>query len=177
MKHLKDRGIGVLITDHNVRETLEIIHRAYIMHDGQVLMEGTPGEVVANKDVRRVYLASGSACNAASQDPAGLDAVVGRSYFVSTRKATPRNYTTPDAKPIDRSGPGPLIGTVWPSGPRLDLRQSQTLVMTPQLRQAIQLLQYSNIEVATFVEQELERNPLLERDEVSDAPIGRAGGT
>jgi RNA polymerase sigma-54 factor len=57
-------------------------------------------------------------------------------------------------------------------GPRLDLRQSQTLVMTPQLRQAIQLLQYSNVEVATFVERELERNPLLERDEAADAPIG-----
>src|ERR1700722_11583958 len=53
-------------------------------------------------------------------------------------------------------------------GPRLDLRQSQTLVMTPQLRQAIQLLQFSNIEVTAFVEQELERNPLLERDESSD---------
>ena len=54
--HLKDRGIGVLITDHNVRETLEIIDRAYIMHDGQVLMEGRPDEVVAHEDVRRVYL-------------------------------------------------------------------------------------------------------------------------
>ncbi|MGI4976745.1 MAG: LPS export ABC transporter ATP-binding protein [Janthinobacterium lividum] len=54
--HLKDRGIGVLITDHNVRETLEIIDRAYIMHDGQVLMEGDPQEVVAHEDVRRVYL-------------------------------------------------------------------------------------------------------------------------
>jgi len=54
--------------------------------------------------------------------------------------------------------------------PRLDLRQSQTLVMTPQLRQAIKLLQYSNIEAAAFVEEELERNPLLERDEVGDAP-------
>jgi RNA polymerase sigma-54 factor len=50
-------------------------------------------------------------------------------------------------------------------GPRLDLRQSQTLVMTPQLRQAIQLLQFNNLEAAAFVEQELERNPLLERDE------------
>jgi lipopolysaccharide export system ATP-binding protein len=56
VRHLKDRGIGVLITDHNVRETLEIIDRAYIMHDGQVLMEGRPHEVVAHKDVRRVYL-------------------------------------------------------------------------------------------------------------------------
>ncbi len=56
VKHLKDRGIGVLITDHNVRETLEIIDRAYIMHDGQLLMEGLPHEVVAHEDVRRVYL-------------------------------------------------------------------------------------------------------------------------
>ena len=53
---LKNRGIGVLITDHNVRETLEIIDRAYILHDGQVLMEGRPEEVVAHEDVRRVYL-------------------------------------------------------------------------------------------------------------------------
>ena len=56
VSHLKDRGIGVLITDHNVRETLEIIDRAYILHDGQVLMEGRPQEVVAHEDVRRVYL-------------------------------------------------------------------------------------------------------------------------
>ena len=53
---LKKRGIGVLITDHNVRETLEIVDRAYILHDGQVLMSGTPGEVVDNENVRRVYL-------------------------------------------------------------------------------------------------------------------------
>jgi lipopolysaccharide export system ATP-binding protein len=56
VRHLKDRGIGVLITDHNVRETLEIIDRAYILHDGQVLMEGAPDEIVAHEDVRRVYL-------------------------------------------------------------------------------------------------------------------------
>jgi len=56
VSHLKDRDIGVLITDHNVRETLEIIDRAYILHDGQVLMEGKPEEVVAHVDVRRVYL-------------------------------------------------------------------------------------------------------------------------
>jgi lipopolysaccharide export system ATP-binding protein len=56
VSHLKDRAIGVLITDHNVRETLEIIDRAYIMHDGQVLMEGAPHEVVAHEGVRRVYL-------------------------------------------------------------------------------------------------------------------------
>ena len=55
-------------------------------------------------------------------------------------------------------------------GPRLDLRQSQSLVMTPQLRQAIKLLQFNNIEAAAFVEEELERNPMLERDERSDEP-------
>ncbi|MCR9124936.1 MAG: LPS export ABC transporter ATP-binding protein [Rhodobacteraceae bacterium] len=53
---LKTRGIGVLITDHNVRETLEIVDRAYILHDGQVLMSGSPAEVVENENVRRVYL-------------------------------------------------------------------------------------------------------------------------
>jgi len=56
VSHLKDRGIGVLITDHNVRETLDVIDRAYIIHDGMVLMEGTPSDVVGNEDVRRVYL-------------------------------------------------------------------------------------------------------------------------
>ncbi|SPF79365.1 LPS export ABC transporter ATP-binding protein [Pseudoprimorskyibacter insulae] len=53
---LKKRGIGVLITDHNVRETLEIVDRAYILHDGTVLMSGAPDEVVRNENVRRVYL-------------------------------------------------------------------------------------------------------------------------
>ncbi|SHK20081.1 lipopolysaccharide export system ATP-binding protein [Shimia gijangensis] len=53
---LKKRGIGVLITDHNVRETLEIVDRAYILHDGKVLMSGTPDDVVENENVRRVYL-------------------------------------------------------------------------------------------------------------------------
>ncbi|MCF6273150.1 MAG: LPS export ABC transporter ATP-binding protein [Rhodobacteraceae bacterium] len=56
VSHLKDRGIGVLITDHNVRETLEIVDRAYILHDGTVLMSGTPEEVVQDENVRRVYL-------------------------------------------------------------------------------------------------------------------------
>ena len=53
---LKKRGLGVLITDHNVRETLEIVDRAYILHDGGVLMSGTTEEVVRDENVRRVYL-------------------------------------------------------------------------------------------------------------------------
>jgi len=54
--HLKDRGIGVLITDHNVRETLDLIDRAYILHEGRLMMEGVPQEIVAHEGVRRVYL-------------------------------------------------------------------------------------------------------------------------
>ncbi len=56
VQHLTRRGIGVLITDHNVRETLELVDRAYIIHDGQLLTEGTPEQIIANEDVRRVYL-------------------------------------------------------------------------------------------------------------------------
>ena len=56
VSQLKHRGLGVLITDHNVRETLDIIDRAYILHGGSVLMEGTPEKIVASKEVRKVYL-------------------------------------------------------------------------------------------------------------------------
>ena len=56
VRHLKQRGIGVLITDHNVRETLGICDRAYILADGAVLAQGTPGDLLENPDVRRVYL-------------------------------------------------------------------------------------------------------------------------
>jgi lipopolysaccharide export system ATP-binding protein len=59
VSQLKDRGLGVLITDHNVRETLEIVDRAYILHDGKVLMSGTRDEVVRDENVRRVYLGEG----------------------------------------------------------------------------------------------------------------------
>jgi lipopolysaccharide export system ATP-binding protein len=54
--YLKGRGIGILITDHNVREMLDIVDRASIIYEGQVLFEGSPDEVTANEDVRRVYL-------------------------------------------------------------------------------------------------------------------------
>ena len=56
VRHLTSRGIGVLITDHNVRETLGLIDRAYIIHSGRVLMEGKPEEIVASEEVRRLYL-------------------------------------------------------------------------------------------------------------------------
>ena len=56
IRYLAGRGIGILITDHNVRETLDIIDRASIIHAGQVLAEGSPSEILANQEVRRVYL-------------------------------------------------------------------------------------------------------------------------
>jgi lipopolysaccharide export system ATP-binding protein len=54
--HLKERGIGVLITDHNVRETLRITDRAYIVHDGVIFRSGTPDSLAADEDVKRIYL-------------------------------------------------------------------------------------------------------------------------
>lgn len=56
IKYLKTKNIGVLITDHNVRDCLDIVDRAYILHDGHVLMEGTPEEIINHEDVRRIYL-------------------------------------------------------------------------------------------------------------------------
>ena len=56
IRTLKDRGIGVLITDHNVRETLAICERAYIVSEGSVIAEGTPQEILENETVRQVYL-------------------------------------------------------------------------------------------------------------------------
>ncbi len=60
---LKNRGIGVLITDHNVQETLQIVDRAYILHDGKVLMSGPTEEVVRDENVQRVYLRAGFRVN------------------------------------------------------------------------------------------------------------------
>lgn len=56
ISHLRDRGIGVLITDHNVRETLDICERAYIVNEGKIICAGTPAEILSNKQVREVYL-------------------------------------------------------------------------------------------------------------------------
>ena len=56
VRHLTERGIGVLITDHNVRETLDLVERAYVIYEGQVLTQGNPQEIINNEDVRRVYL-------------------------------------------------------------------------------------------------------------------------
>jgi len=56
VSHLKDRNIGVLITDHNVRDTLDIVDRAYIIYDGKVLMEGEPSDIIGSPEVREVYL-------------------------------------------------------------------------------------------------------------------------
>jgi lipopolysaccharide export system ATP-binding protein len=56
VRHLTRRGIGVLITDHNVRETLGLVDRAYIVHSGKILMEGGADDIVNSQEVRRLYL-------------------------------------------------------------------------------------------------------------------------
>jgi lipopolysaccharide export system ATP-binding protein len=127
VKELKTRNIGVLITDHNVRETLDIVDRASIIYDGRVLFAGSPEDLVA--------------------DP--MSAV---SIWAKASRSDPMSLA-----------------------PRLDLRQSQSLVMTPQLQQAIKLLALSNLEIETFIAEELEKNPLLdagggEEREPAEAP-------
>jgi ABC-type (unclassified) transport system, ATPase component len=59
IEHLRDRGLGVLITDHNVRETLDVCEKAYIVSHGNLIAEGTPAEVLQNEHVRQVYLGEG----------------------------------------------------------------------------------------------------------------------
>jgi len=77
IRYLKGRNIGILITDHNVRETLGIVDRAYILHDGQVLMSGTVAEVVRDEAVRRVYLGQSFGAPLETGRPQGLN-LVGR---------------------------------------------------------------------------------------------------
>jgi lipopolysaccharide export system ATP-binding protein len=67
--HLKSRGIGVLITDHNVRETLKITDRAYILREGEVFRSGTPGQLASDEEVRRVYLGEGFRLDEDSAEP------------------------------------------------------------------------------------------------------------
>jgi ABC-type multidrug transport system ATPase subunit len=113
LQALKKREIGVLITDHNVRETLELVDRACIIYDGQVLFAGSP--------------------EALSPIPTCAASISARASSFSD-------------------------GT----GPRLELRQSQSLVMTPPAQQAIRLLALSNLEIEGFIAEEIEKNPLLD---------------
>ena len=122
----------MLITDHNVRDTLEIIDRAYILHDGAVLREGTP----AGDRGRR-------------GGPAGL----------SRRAVQPLGAAMSFAPGI-----------------RLELRQQQSLVLTPQLQQAIRLLQMSNFELRQRVDQEVAENPFLQRSDREAPPAAPTAG-
>ena len=147
VRHLTNRGIGVLITDHNVRETLGLTDRAYIIYSGEVLMEGRADDIVNNPDVRRLYLGRGVPALSRLKP--------------QNRLATPRPillYTEKKQESDQFSQPRPMA-----LSQRLQLRQSQALVMTPQLMQAIKLLQLSNLDLVAYVEAELERNPLLDR--------------
>ena len=128
---LKKRDIGVLITDHNVRETLDIVDRACIIYGRQGAVPGQPRGAGRRRECPPAL--SGRGLLALASGCAGMGL-----------------------------------------GPRLDLRQSQSLVMTPQLQQAIKLLALSNLEIEAFIAEELDSNPLLEASaeerEAQEAP-------
>ncbi len=123
---------------------MSLVERAYVIYEGQVLTQGNPAEIIANEDVRRVYL--------------GICSLMGVDYTLGHS---------------DRAGYARVSGMALST--KLELRQGQQLVMTPQLQQAIRLLQLSNMELTQFVETELERNPLLEREEADDSAFRAAG--
>ncbi len=109
---LKGRGIGVLITDHNVRETLGICDHAYIISDGHVLAQGTPSEIVDNADVRRVYLGEHFKCDetgSLAQDLAapGADAAAAA---VDTAAAAVHAGAEPGSRPDAGRQPLPGVG-------------------------------------------------------------------
>ncbi len=113
VRHLTTRGIGVLVTDHNVRETLKLIDRAYIIHNGEILKHGTADDIIGDSNVRRLYLGeelhalitqecrSGLPCQAAASGPA-------RAFFgpLSLDKQKPGQF---DQVVLRHAGPAPAI--------------------------------------------------------------------
>ncbi len=120
LNYLKGRGLGILITDHNVRETLSITDRAYIINNGEILEEGSPDKLICRPEGERS---------------------------------------------LSRRG----VYTLMALENRLELRLSQKLVLTPQLQQAIKLLQLPHLELTEFLNQELMENPFLE-ESVDEIP-------
>ena len=104
VNHLKHRGIGVLITDHNVRETLGICDRAYILSEGSVLAQGAPDALLANPDVRRVYLGEPSGC---SKPCTGRGARDGSPIAAFVRAAGDSSVMKPRLQPSLGPAPGP----------------------------------------------------------------------
>ncbi len=155
VRHLTNRGIGVLITDHNVRETLGLTDRAYIIYSGRGA-DGGPG--------RRHRQQSGRAPALSGR---GIPPLSARSCAQDLCNAALRNLRPLRLEPaINKSSKKRTSippGITMALSQRLEFRQSQALVMTPQLMQAIKLLQLSSLDLAAYVEAELEKNPLLER--------------
>ena len=133
--HLRDRGIGVLITDHNVRETLKITDRAYILREGEVFRSGTP---------ERARLRRGG--------PQGLPR-----RGLPARRDAAGALSDPTAAEPERD---PSLAIQQKLG--LSTRLSQRLILTPSLQQAIKLLPLTTLELAEVLEQEVMENPLLE---------------
>jgi ABC-type multidrug transport system ATPase subunit len=134
---LKSMGIGIIITDHNVRETLGVCDRAYILNEGIMLEEGTPEKIAGSQKAREIYLGDGFS-------------------FLETARSNTRNK----AERTQRrpSNEQPRIEMAIELKQTVKLSQQQ-LVITPQLQQAIRLLQLTRLELVDMLSQELKENP------------------
>ena len=167
VRQLTSRGIGVLVTDHNVRETLGLIDRAYIIHAGQVLTHGRPAEIVANPDVRRLYLGEGFTplagrarsrlCRRNSGSPIALD------------KQDPGQFVIGSAREAETAltGIGGEIDGAWSqtSATAVAIAGDDAAIAAVDPAAAVQPSR-----TRQFIDEEIERNPLLERAEAEDAP-------
>ena len=165
---LTQRGIGVLITDHSVRETLSLVDRAYLIHGGKVMIQGKPETITADPEARRVYLGETFSSLSARSRDIGTELAHAACPAARIMRHGPLGHGAGDGLEL-RKGLD-----VMALSPRLEFRQAQSLTLTPQLMQSIRLLQLSHLELNAFVDTELLRNPLLEREDGASRR-GRAG--
>ena len=174
VRHLTARGIGVLITDHNVRETLEP-DRPRLHHPRWRGPDARHGR----RHRRRSECAPALSWRELHALIAGALLFAAASRFAAEALSVPLSLDKQKPGQFDRvvlrhAGPAPAISLAGARrramalSAKLQLRQSQSLVMTPQLMQSIKLLQLTHLELERFVDEEIERNPLLERVEPQD---------
>ena len=165
IRQLAARGIGVLITDHNVRETLDICQRAYIVNDGSLIAEGSAADILNHEVVKSVYLAMTLGFDQDSRKK--QMAANGRISLVHCPLLT---RTLVQSLQIHSNHAPPKYDLVMALKPSLSLKLGQQLRMTPQLQQAIKLLQLSTLDLQQEIQDALDSNLMLEEYDEQNEP-------